>query len=116
MIVDYSLIGRRLAYFRKKQKMTQEQLAEKTDLANNYISNIENSRSIPSLETLVKLCDALGVTPNDILLGASINSQQYLHDELQDKLALCTPKEKRLVEGFISLLLAEREMPKGTQE
>lgn len=110
MVVDYSLIGKRLAEVRKSQKITQEKLAEKTDLANNYISNIENSRSIPSLETLVKLCDALGVTPNDILLGASLTSNQYMADELQEKISQCTPKEKRLICGFVSLLLTERDM------
>lgn len=109
MVVDYSLIGKRLAEIRKGQKITQEKLAERTNLANNYISNIENSRSIPSLETLVKLCDALGVTPNDILLGASLNSNQYMNNELQEKIGQCTPKEKRLISGFISLLLTERD-------
>ena len=110
MVIDYSLIGKRLAGLRKSKKITQEKLSEMTNLANNYISNIENNRSIPSLETLVKLCDALEVTPNDILLGASTNSNLYMNDELQDKLNQCTPKEKRLIEGFISLLLAERNI------
>lgn len=110
MVVDYALVGKRLAELRKSKKITQEKLAEMTNLANNYISNIENNRSIPSLETLVKLCDALEVTPNDILLGVSVNSNQYMHDELQNKINQCTPKEKRLIEGFISLLLAERHI------
>lgn len=109
MVVDYALLGKRLAELRKQKKLTQEKLAEKTGLANNYISNIENNRSIPSLETLVKLCDALGVTPNEILLGASVTSCQYLKDELHEKLKQCTPKEKRLVSGMIDLLLAERK-------
>ena len=63
-----------------------------------------------SLETLIKLCDALEVTPNDILLGVSTNSNQYMNDELQDKISQCNPKEKRLIEGFISLLLSERNI------
>ena len=49
--------------------MTQEQLAEKAELSNIYISHIENSRSIPSLETLMKLCSALDITPDEVLLG-----------------------------------------------
>lgn len=109
MAVDYSLIGKRLAEVRKAHKMTQEKLAEKTDLANNYISNIENSRSIPSLETLVKLCEALDITPNDVLLGTSMASDTYMNLELQKKISRCTPKEKRLIDGFIGLLIAERD-------
>ena len=77
MLNDYSLIGKRLAAIRKDKKLTQEKLAELTDLANNYISNIENSRSIPSLETLVKLCNALEITPNDLLIGAVKTAPNY---------------------------------------
>lgn len=108
MVNDYSLIGKRLAAIRKERKLTQEKLAELTDLANNYISNIENNRSIPSLETLVKLCNALEITPNDLLLGAATTSQNYLTNELYEKINTCTPKEKRLIDGFISLLISER--------
>ncbi len=109
MIIDYTLLGKRLAEIRKSKKITQEKLAEMTNLANNYISNIENHRSIPSLETLMKLCEALEVTPNDILLGTSTHSKQYMGDELQNKINQCTPKEKRLIDGLVSLLLAERD-------
>ena len=108
MVNDYSLIGKRLAAVRKERKLTQEKLAELTDLANNYISNIENGRSIPSLETLVKLCNALEITPNELLLGTAKTSKTYLTSELYDKINNCTPKEKRLIDGFISLLIAER--------
>lgn len=108
MIVDYSLMGKRLADIRKNKKLTQEALAEQTDLANNYISNIENSRSIPSLETLVKLCGALNVTPNDILLGTSTTSELYMRKELEDKISSLSPKEKRMVYGFISLIQSEK--------
>ncbi len=108
MIVDYSLMGKRLADIRKSKKLTQEALAEKTDLANNYISNIENSRSIPSLETLAKLCGALEVTPNDILLGTSTTSELYMRKELEDKIGSLSPKEKRMVDGFISLIQSEK--------
>lgn len=109
MKIDYRALGRRLSRIRRERGYTQEKLAEKTDLANNYISNIENCRSIPSLETLVKLSEALDITPNDLLLDTVQNSQRYLLPEIQDKIAMCTPSEKRLVDGFISLLLEERK-------
>lgn len=108
MAVDYALIGRRLAGFRKQKKLTQEKLAEMTDLANNYISNIENNRSIPSIETLIKLCDALEITPNDLLLGSSTSSDCYMQDELSDKISRCTPREKQLISEMISLIIESR--------
>ena len=107
--IDYNAVGKRIAIFRKKSGFTQEQLAEKTELSTVYISHIENSRSIPSLETLMKLCAAMDVTPNELLLGTSQNRTDYLQTEVQQKLTLCTPTQRRLVNRFIDLLLEEAQ-------
>ena len=108
-MVDYQLLGRRIAQLRRQRNLTQEELAEAADVTNNYISHIENCRSIPSLETVMKLCDALGVTPDTLLLGASTQSPGYLEAEIGRKLAGCTARERRLVNGFLDLLAAQRE-------
>ena len=109
MTIDYSAVGKRISLIRKNRGMTQEQLAEKAELSNIYISHIENSRSIPSLETLMKLCSALDITPDEVLLGTQQDMENYLQSDIQKKLILCTPKERRMVSRFIDLLLEERE-------
>lgn len=106
--IDYTALGKRIASLRRKRRLTQEQLAEMAELSIVYISHIENSRSIPSLETVMKLCAALEITPNELLLGTSQNMTDYLQTEVQQKLMLCTPSERRLVDRFIDLLLEER--------
>ncbi|WP_066452870.1 helix-turn-helix domain-containing protein [Anaerotruncus rubiinfantis] len=108
MTIDYNLMGRRIAEIRKKRGLTQEKLAEMADLTNNFISHIETCRSIPSLETIVKLCDALSVTPDEILLGTGTASPEYLSSDIIQKLETCSPSERRLVNGFIDLLLSQR--------
>ena len=107
--MDQKKIGRFLKELRKEKDITQEQLAEKAELSNVYISHIENSRSIPSLETLMKLCSALDITPDEVLLGTKQDMENYLQSDIQKKLILCTPKERRMVSRFIDLLLEERE-------
>ena len=109
MYIDYQLLGNRIAQLRKNRKITQEKLAEKAEISNNYLSNIENNHSIPSLETVMKLCAALDVTPDELLLGTSKTEKHYLSAEILQKLNRCTPREKRLIDGFISLLMQERE-------
>ena len=109
MTIDYSAVGKRISLIRKNRGMTQEQLAEKAEPSNIYISHIENSRSIPSLETLMKLCSALDITPDEVLLGTKQDMENYLQSDIQKKLILCTPKERRMVSRFIDLLLEERE-------
>jgi transcriptional regulator with XRE-family HTH domain len=108
-MIDYAAVGKRIAAIRKKQHMTQEQLAERTELSIVYISHIENSRSIPSLETLVKLCGVLDVTPDELLLGTRQDMENYLLSDIQQKLLQCSPRERRLVDRFIDLLLDEQE-------
>lgn len=109
MYIDYQLLGSRIAQLRKNRKITQEKLAEKAEISNNYLSNIENNRSIPSLETLIKVCMALDATPDELLLGISKAEKHYLSADILQKLNSCTPHEKRLIDGFINLLIQERE-------
>ena len=109
MEVDYRLLAKRLSRIRREKGLTQAQLAEKANLTNNYISNIETQHSIPSLETLVKICNALNITPNDLLMGTVQTSNDYLWQESFEKFARCTPKERRLIDKFISALLDERD-------
>lgn len=59
MYVDYKKIGVRIAQRRKEIKMKQNTLAEKTNLSNNHISNIENGYSVPNIETFANICKNL---------------------------------------------------------
>ena len=107
-MIDYNLLGERVTTLRKKKGLTQSKLAEKAEISNNYVSNIENSHSIPSLETLVKICVALDITPNDLLLDVSTESANYSNNDITDLLSQCSSKEKRYIKGFIKVLISER--------
>lgn len=108
MVIDYALVGRRIAEHRKQQKMTQEKLAEKAEISSNYLSHIETSRSIPSLETVVAICDALQITPDAILIGATTTQNNYMLSDMEKKLAQCTDTERRIVMNLIDVMIKER--------
>lgn len=57
-------IGLKIAYYRKLQGMTQEQLAEACGLSVGYMSQIEapGSYFCPSLKTLFIIAEVLGTT------------------------------------------------------
>ena len=59
---------------RTSKNMTQAELAEKANLSDKYVSYIETGRQWGSIETLLKLANALGVEPAD-LLRANNNSK-----------------------------------------
>ncbi|MFD0868811.1 helix-turn-helix domain-containing protein [Paenibacillus residui] len=58
----------RLIEWRKKKKLTQEQLAIKVNTTKGTISNYENGHSTPPHETLVSIANILDVS-TDFLLG-----------------------------------------------
>ena len=56
-----STLGKRIAFFRRNAKMTQEQLAEKTAYSVDFISLAERGVNAPSVERLQDIGEALGV-------------------------------------------------------
>ncbi len=59
--LEYKKIGLKIAYYRKLQGYTQEQLAEKLDVATSYIGQIEAAGIYKpiSLTTLLRISKAL---------------------------------------------------------
>ena len=56
------LIGRKLKFSRLKRDKTIQNLAEMSRVSSNMISRIERGLTIPSVEILMKLADALGLS------------------------------------------------------
>ena len=58
--------GKTIKKYRLERKMTQVELAKKAGLTDVWISHLENERRKPSLETAIKLADALLITLDDL--------------------------------------------------
>ena len=100
MTIDYKLIGKRIARRRHMLDMTQAELAEKADLSATYTGNVERGAKC-SIETLMKLCEALGVSPDSLLLGVDREYRSDLLEDVKDALFRCDPKKKNVIKGFI---------------
>ena len=57
--------------YRKKQHLSQAQLAEKAGISTTYIGEIETSRKYPSVKTLTKIAGALSVEPFRLLMNTA---------------------------------------------
>ena len=101
--MDYFAMGQRICRFRKELRLTQEQLAEQADISASFLGHVERGTRIASLETVMKLCAALRVTPNDLLVGkaASVTA---------DLPACIRISPARLLEGIAEMLTAQ-EIP-----
>ena len=54
-------IGLNILHYRKEQGLTQQQLADKFNLSRNHFQRIETAASSCSLDTLIKIADALNI-------------------------------------------------------
>lgn len=54
--------------FREKRNLTISQLSYKSKVARSYITELECGKyDNPSLQVICKLCNALRITPNDLI-------------------------------------------------
>lgn len=59
--------GQALRSLRTRRKWSQTELALRADVDRNYISLIELGKNSPSVRLTFKLCDALDLTPSELL-------------------------------------------------
>ena len=60
-------ISKLLKEFREKADLTQTEVAKKAGLHPNAYAKIERGERLPNLDTLQKICKALGVKSSDVL-------------------------------------------------
>jgi len=95
------LLGSRIKELRKTNNLTQEQLAEKVDLATRYISLIEVGRSSPSLETMESIANALGVEIKDLFEFAHLQAGGVKIAEIEKLLAGADEEKRRTITKII---------------
>jgi transcriptional regulator with XRE-family HTH domain len=67
---QYDTFRENIKYYRKKLNLTQEALAEKSDLSISYIKQIESNKEFKnvSLTVILKLSKALGVSVDKLFI------------------------------------------------
>jgi transcriptional regulator with XRE-family HTH domain len=66
---------------RKQLGWSQDQLAEKLDISRQSISKWEQDLALPDLENGSKLCEALGITVEELLYPTHIKSEKQVNSE-----------------------------------
>lgn len=103
LIFDMRAIGNKLLIMRKKSGMTQAEVAEKAGLSDRTYADIERGSVNMRTETVLRICEALHITPDEILTEES--SLQHKQEELFARLSLCTPKEKSTALELLEIYL-----------
>jgi transcriptional regulator with XRE-family HTH domain len=70
MLAEVLYIGDRLRTLRKRELLTQEQLAERSGIAVSTVIRIERNQVEPQGATIRKLAEALDVEPHELVREA----------------------------------------------
>lgn len=62
-------LGTKILKILDEREMTIENLAEISNLSRKFVGNVINQRQTPTLDSFEKICAALEVTPNDLLMS-----------------------------------------------
>lgn len=103
MTLDYTEIGKRIARRRKELGLKQSEVEEKADLGYKYLSNIERSISIPSVEVIMRLAVALDTTPDEFLIGTLSHDNQEWKN-ISEMLRPMNAKRLSLAKSFLTWL------------
>ena len=100
-------IGKNIRKIRLARKLRQEDLAEKTGLTTNYIGMVERGEKIPSLETFIKIVNALGVSSDMVLTDVLETGYTVKNSMLNEKLEKLAPEDRNRIYEVIDTLVKQ---------
>ena len=106
MAIDYTALGQRIADFRSKENLSQEELAFRCGVGIKHISNIELGKSKPSLDSLVQIANFLNVSSDDLLVDSLTHSASTADSEIHRLLLDCNTLEQEILTRMVKELKA----------
>ena len=104
LIFDFHTIGNNLYNIRKKMGMTQADVAEAAGLSDRTYADIERGCVNMRIETVLRICDALHITPDEILTKDSPTLSEK-ESEIFARLNMCSPKDKEVALRLLTVYL-----------
>ncbi len=86
-------IGENIRAFRKKNDLTQEELAERLGVTYQSVSRWENGTTYPDLELLPSISEVLGVTVDDLLGMPQIEKEKRAEETLDELRRECIKRD-----------------------
>lgn len=85
-MVDFKSLGHNIRKYRVEAALSQDELAEACGCCGSYIGKIENGKSLPSLEIIVKLADALDTTVDHLLSDKPPKTELSILRDMEERL------------------------------
>ncbi|WP_044895759.1 helix-turn-helix domain-containing protein [Bacillus alveayuensis] len=96
-------IGERLRRLRKSLNMTTQELADKINISQSYISRFENNRAIPDIDMLSRILFALGT---DLSTFFTAEAEELSEDIIQliETAKKLSPEERKKLNEFLKVM------------
>ena len=104
LVFDFRTIGNKLLTIRKRMGMTQAEVAEAAGLSDRTYADIERGTVNMRIETILRICEVLHITPDEILTEDS-TAPASKQEELFARLNSCSPKDKETALQLLSVYL-----------
>ena len=104
-------IGLRLKKARMEQKLTYDELAEKSGVSTRYIKEIENRGNIPSLEIFSKLIRTLNISADPFFFFPNMLVENLDYKRLQLYLTQCTEDQITTILAIVEAYLRTYQKP-----
>ena len=98
------LINSNIRALRQRHNLTQEEFSEKIGISLQGLSNIERNRYQPTAETVDKICKAFKISPCELLLDHSGESEIIINN-ISILLSQCSRTKLKKIYNIISLLV-----------
>ena len=104
LVANMHIIGNKLYEIRKRTGLTRAEVAERANLSDRTYADIERGSSNMRAETLIGICNALHITPNEIFVDTEkqLDLQQ---EEIINRLSECSEKERETALELIEVYL-----------
>lgn len=113
--MDRKVVGKEIQAYRENEGLSQEQLAEKTDLSAIFMSAIERGAKSPSLENFVKICNALDASADVLLSGVLKKGYRVKASRFSKRIENLPPEEQERIFAVVDAMIeSHKAMKSGT--
>ena len=106
--MDKISLGNRIKSARLEKGYTQSALAQYAGVSNVYLGEIERGLKMPSLQSFIKIIEALNISADYILRDELATGEQYVYEEIATKMRNLTPKQRKtavdILDGYLKNL------------
>ena len=99
------MVGARIRDIRTRNRITQEQLAEKMGISAKYLSSIERGKENPTLNTLIRLAEGLDVDLGEVFRDLQMEDPEKRRELVLDMVRNADEDQMRMIAKFLGAVL-----------